>query len=47
MLNIDEYWETQLMIYEISWLLYWLKYTLILFIVMYIDFILCIEYDLS
>ena len=46
MLNIDEYWETQLMIYGICWLFDWLKCTLILFIEMYIDFILCIEYDL-
>ena len=37
MLNIDDYLETQLMIYEISWLFDWLKCTLILLIEMYID----------
>ena len=47
MLNIDEYWETQLIVYGIYWLFDWLKFTLILFFEMYIDFILCIKYDLS
>ena len=46
MLNIDEYWETQI---DDLWdkLTIWLIQILILFSEMYIDFSYCNEYDLS